>query len=99
MRAGIAVAGGVLGATALAGVVHHYRIAAQRKIAARSPTRLPAMLPPDRQYSVITEDGVELSVEELDPADGGAPELTAVLVHGYTLDRRAWLFQRHHLAH
>ncbi|MGB6163527.1 MAG: alpha/beta hydrolase [Pseudonocardiaceae bacterium] len=60
---------------------------------------LPAVLPPDREYRVVADDGVELSVEELDPADGGVPELTAVLVHGYTLDRRSWLFQRDGLAH
>lgn len=60
---------------------------------------LPVVLPPDREYLVVADDGVELSVEELDPADGGAPELTVVLVHGYLLDRRSWLFQRDGLAH
>src|SRR5262249_43449416 len=28
-------------------------------------------LRPDREYTVITEDGIELSVEEVDPVDGG----------------------------
>jgi pimeloyl-ACP methyl ester carboxylesterase len=97
------IAGGVLGtamaAAAAAAIVHHYRIAAERRIAAIQPSGLPAVLPPDREYTVTAEDGVELSVEELDPADGGAPELTVILVHGYTLDRRSWLFQRHALAH
>jgi pimeloyl-ACP methyl ester carboxylesterase len=102
MRSWTALAGGVavgaLGA-ATAGVVHHYRIAAERRIAALLPGGLPVALPPDREYVVTADDGVELSVEELDPADGGAPGLTVVLIHGYTLDRRAWLFQRHDLAH
>jgi pimeloyl-ACP methyl ester carboxylesterase len=97
------VAGGVLGTavtTALvAGAAHHHRIAELRSHAAELPNGFPAVLPPDREYTVMADDGVELSVEELDPADGGAPEFTVVLIHGVTLDRRCWLFQRHDLAH
>lgn len=96
------VAGGVLGAAAttalVAGRVHHNRIGKLRRLAAELPDQLPAVLPPDREYTVLADDGVELSVEELDPADGGAPEFTVILIHGYTLDRRSWLFQRHDLA-
>ncbi|MGH3868840.1 MAG: alpha/beta fold hydrolase [Pseudonocardiaceae bacterium] len=96
------VAGGVLGtamtAAAVAAVVHHNRIATVRRLATRLLDDLPAVLPPDREYLVMADDGVELSVEELDPADGKAPEFTVVLIHGYTLDRRSWLFQRHDLA-
>jgi pimeloyl-ACP methyl ester carboxylesterase len=55
-------------------------------------------LRPDREYTVITEDGIELSVEEVDPADGGKPELTVVFVHGFALNRRCWHFQRKALA-
>ncbi|MGH3698740.1 MAG: alpha/beta fold hydrolase [Pseudonocardiaceae bacterium] len=91
--------GGVLGTALVAGAVHHHRIATLRKCAAELPDELPAVLPPDREYTVVADDGVALSVEELDPADGGAPELTVFLLHGYTLDRRSWLFQRHDLAH
>lgn len=97
------VLGGVLGmavATALvAGAAHHHRIAKLRRDAAELPDGFPTVLPPDREYTVVADDGVQLSVEELDPADGGAPEFTVVLIHGYTLDRRSWLFQRHDLAH
>jgi pimeloyl-ACP methyl ester carboxylesterase len=93
------VVGGVLGTALVAGAVHHHRIATLRKFAAELPDELPAVLPPDREYTVVADDGVALSVEELDPADGGAPELTVFLLHGYTLDRRSWLFQRHDLAH
>lgn len=97
------VVGGVLGtavtAALVAGVAHHNRIAKLRSDAADLPTGFPAVLPPDREYTVTADDGVELSVEELDPADGGAPEFTVVLIHGYTLSRRSWLFQRHDLAH
>ncbi|MGH3752694.1 MAG: alpha/beta fold hydrolase [Pseudonocardiaceae bacterium] len=103
MRSAAKLAGGVLGTvvtTALvAGAAHHNRIGKLRSYAAGLPDGFPAVLPPDREYTVATDDGVELSVEELDPADGGAPEFTVVLIHGYTLDRRAWLFQRHDLAH
>jgi pimeloyl-ACP methyl ester carboxylesterase len=93
------VVAGVLGTALVAGAAHHNRIAKLRKAAAEFPDELPAVLPPDREYTVLTDDGVALSVEELDPTDGGAPELTVILVHGYTLDRRSWLFQRHELAH
>lgn len=97
------VAGGVLGTAAttaaVAGVTHHHRIAQLRRYTAELPDGFPVVLPPDREYLVAADDGVELFVEELDPADGGAPEFTVVLIHGYALDRRAWLFQRHDLAH
>jgi pimeloyl-ACP methyl ester carboxylesterase len=55
-------------------------------------------LAPDRGYTVITEDGIELSVVEVDPADGGEAELTVVFAHGFALDRRGWHFQRQALA-
>lgn len=53
---------------------------------------------PDRESVVVADDGLSLSVLEIDPADGGAPELTVVLVHGFILDRRMWHFQRVQLA-
>ncbi|MGH3786836.1 MAG: alpha/beta fold hydrolase [Pseudonocardiaceae bacterium] len=93
------VAGGVLGTAAAAAVAHHHRIGKVRSDALELPDELPAALPADREYTVWADDGLALSVEELDPADGGAPELTVVLIHGWTLDRRSWLFQRHDLAH
>ncbi|MGH3772436.1 MAG: alpha/beta fold hydrolase [Pseudonocardiaceae bacterium] len=97
------VASGVLGtvvsSAAVAGRAYHHRIAELRGSAAGLPNGFPAVLPPDREYTVTADDGVELSVEELNPADGRAPELTVILIHGYTLDRRCWLFQRHGLAH
>ncbi|HEY0454582.1 alpha/beta hydrolase [Actinophytocola sp.] len=55
-------------------------------------------LRPDRTYTVITDDGIELAVEEVDPADGGKPEITVVFVHGFALSRRCWHFQRRALA-
>lgn len=55
-------------------------------------------LRPDRTYPVITDDGIELAVEEVDPADGGRPDLTIVFVHGFALSRRCWHFQRRALA-
>jgi pimeloyl-ACP methyl ester carboxylesterase len=62
------------------------------------PGEVLGALSPDRTTSVITEDGIELVVEEVDPADGGKPELTMVFVHGFALSRRAWHFQRRALA-
>ncbi|MFE0028091.1 alpha/beta fold hydrolase [Amycolatopsis sp. NPDC059021] len=55
-------------------------------------------LKPDRTSTVAAEDGTPLSVEEVDPADGGKPELTVVGVHGFALSRKSWHFQRRDLA-
>ena len=51
-------------------------------------------LRPDRECTVLTEDGIELSVEEVDPADGGKPAMTVVFVHGFALNRQSWHYQR-----
>jgi pimeloyl-ACP methyl ester carboxylesterase len=103
VRAAGWVAGGALGTAAttalLAGRAYHHHIAKLRSDAVELPDELPAVREPDREYTVTASDGVELSVEELDPADGGAPEITVILVHGHIVDRRSWLFQRHDLAH
>jgi pimeloyl-ACP methyl ester carboxylesterase len=55
-------------------------------------------LEPDRVSSVVADDGVVISVEEVDPSDGGKPALTAVYVHGFALSRKCWHFQRRDLA-
>ncbi|MBM7770274.1 pimeloyl-ACP methyl ester carboxylesterase [Actinokineospora baliensis] len=55
-------------------------------------------LVPDRTGSVVADDGVLLSYEEVDPADGGQAEITAVLVHGFAMSRLGWHFQRRDLA-
>lgn len=55
-------------------------------------------LRPDRITTVVTDDGIELAVEEVDPADGGKPDLTVVFVHGFALSRQSWHFQRRALA-
>lgn len=103
MRSRMKVAAAVLGtagvAAGVAGRTQHQRVAAVRTFAEGLPSGLPEILPPTREYTAVADDGVELSVEELDPADGGRPELTAVFIHGFTLDRRSWLFQRDELAH
>ncbi|MGY2067696.1 alpha/beta fold hydrolase [Blastococcus sp. SYSU DS0619] len=51
--------------------------------------------PPDRTALVRTDDGVQLTVEEIGPRN--AP-LTVVFVHGYTLSMASWAFQRRTLA-
>ena len=55
-------------------------------------------LAPDRESTVVADDGVSLSVVEIDPVDRGEPELAVVFVHGFVLDRRMWHFQRVELA-
>ncbi|MGH3872255.1 MAG: alpha/beta fold hydrolase [Pseudonocardiaceae bacterium] len=98
MRSARWVTAGLLGTVLVAGAVHHNRIAKLRRLAAELLAELPPALAPDREYPVLADDGVMLSVEELDPIDGGSPELTVLLIHGYTLDRQCWLFQRRELA-
>ncbi len=97
------MAAGVLGvaaaATSVAARAYHHRIGEVRRNLAELPDDLPIVLAPTREYTVTADDGIKLSVEELNPADGGAPELTVILIHGYTLDRRSWLYQRDALAH
>jgi pimeloyl-ACP methyl ester carboxylesterase len=48
--------------------------------------------------SVAADDGVRLSCEEIEPPSDVPADLTVVLVHGFALDRRTWLFQRRFLA-
>lgn len=55
-------------------------------------------LPPDRVSTVAADDGVPLYVEEIDPADGGAADVTLVGVHGVALSTKSWHFQRRDLA-
>ncbi|MQA15612.1 MAG: alpha/beta fold hydrolase [Pseudonocardiaceae bacterium] len=88
--------GGALGTSAaVATAAQRTRIARQRR---EGGTRELSELPLGRESTVTADDGVPLSVEQVDPADGGEPELSVVLVHGYTLDRRSWYFQRRDLA-
>jgi pimeloyl-ACP methyl ester carboxylesterase len=58
----------------VAGAVHLNRVGKLRRDAAHRPDELPPELPPDREYTVFADDGLALSVEELDPVDGGSPE-------------------------
>jgi pimeloyl-ACP methyl ester carboxylesterase len=97
MRA-IGVVGGVVGvATAgltVAGVIQ----ARRRQARSELPAEPLGQLEPTRARTVAADDGVPLSVEEVDPSDGGRAELTVVLVHGFALDRRSWHYQRRDLA-
>ena len=88
---GTAIGVGIAGTAIAVGV-------ARKKHEEPQPREGLGALAPSREYTVITEDGIELSVEEVDPADGGKPVLTVVFVHGFALDRRCWHFQRKALA-
>jgi pimeloyl-ACP methyl ester carboxylesterase len=84
---------------AVSAAAHSARVSQQRRRADDPLADEPlGQLVPDRESTVAADDGVPLSVEEVDPADGGEPELTVVLVHGFALDRRCWHFQRRDLA-
>ncbi|MFD7653049.1 alpha/beta fold hydrolase [Actinosynnema sp. NPDC059797] len=94
--------GGVLGAAATGvavGVAANQKKVSHDRLAADPLADEPlGELPPTRESTVDADDGVPLSVQEVEPDDGGAPELTVVLVHGFALDRRCWHFQRRDLA-
>lgn len=91
---------GALGAAvtgAAVGVATHSTRAAQRRTSTDPHAEeLLGQLRPDRLSTVAADDGVPLSVQEIDPV-GGAAELTVLFVHGFTLDSRAWHFQRRDL--
>ncbi|MCI2424299.1 alpha/beta hydrolase [Saccharopolyspora sp. K220] len=89
---GAAITGAAVGVAA-----HSSRVAAQRKVEDPYADEPLGRLRPDRQSTVAADDGVPLSVQEIQPADGGEPELTVVLVHGFALDSRCWHFQRRDL--
>lgn len=93
-------AGGVLGAAvAGAAVAQTAKVQHQRKRVTDDLADEPlGLLRPDRESTVAADDGVPISVEEIDPEDGGEPDITVVLVHGFALDRRCWHFQRRDLA-
>ena len=97
---------GVTGAVAATGVAvgvaarKRSQIAAARRRLATELSegeRAPGLYPPGEPSSVTADDGVRLSCEEIEPADGRAA-FTVVLVHGFALDRRTWHFQRRMLA-
>jgi pimeloyl-ACP methyl ester carboxylesterase len=89
------VLGGVVGATAAAvaaGIaIEKYAIGRARRVPDLHVGEPFGQLPSDRTTTVIAEDGVPLHVEEVGPSD--AP-LTAVFVHGYTLNLGSFHFQR-----
>lgn len=52
----------------------------------------------DRVSTVAADDGIPLHVEEVDPADGGEPDVTLIGVHGFALSLPSWHFQRRDIA-
>ena len=97
---GWGVLAGALGAAATGVAVgvaakQRAKIAADRR---RLATQLSetSEAPRGEPCSVVADDGVRLSCEEIEAAELAA--LTVVLVHGFALDRRTWHFQRPFLA-
>lgn len=88
---GAAVTGAAVGVAA-----HSTRAAQRRQSTDPHADELLGQLPPDRSSTVAADDGVPLAVQEVDPVEGAA-ELTVLFVHGFTLDSRAWHFQRRDL--
>jgi pimeloyl-ACP methyl ester carboxylesterase len=91
--AGAAATGVVVGVAAR----QHRKIASDRRRLATqlSEGGLPEV-PEGDPCSVVADDGVRLSCEEIE--SDGKPALTVVLVHGFALDRRTWHLQRGFLA-
>jgi pimeloyl-ACP methyl ester carboxylesterase len=93
------VSGALGAAVAGAAVAQTAKVSHERKTATDSLADEPlGALRPDRESTVAADDGVPISVEEVDPGDGGEADITVVLVHGFALDRRCWHFQRRDLA-
>jgi len=92
-----ALIGGAIGVAA-AGTAIAVGVSRRRGETDGLPGERLGALRPDRERTVITQDGITLSVEEVDPADGGKPELTIVFVHGFALNRLSWHHQRQALA-
>jgi pimeloyl-ACP methyl ester carboxylesterase len=88
------VIGGVLGVVATGAAVGAAVRSKRRDIEDMYADEPFGKLDPDRTSTVAADDGVPLYVEEIDPEDGGTPELTVVLVHGFALSRLCWHFQR-----
>lgn len=90
---GAAATGVAVGAAARKGS----QIATQRR---QPATRLgsdgaaPGAQPSGEPSSVTADDGVRLSCDEIEPAEGRRAAFTVVFVHGFALDRRMWHFQR-----
>ncbi|MGM1060971.1 alpha/beta fold hydrolase [Saccharothrix sp. Mg75] len=95
-------AGGILGAAATGVAVgvaaNQKKVSDDRKADDPHADEPLGGLTPNRESTVAADDGVPLSVEEVDPVDGGPADLVVVLVHGFALDRRCWHFQRRDLA-
>jgi len=95
---GLALAGGLAGAVALgvAGGLTAERRTMRGPRSRPDPTarELASATQAQRSSTVRSDDGVELLVEEVGPAD--AP-LTVVFCHGYTLEMACWHFQRRDL--
>jgi pimeloyl-ACP methyl ester carboxylesterase len=95
------IATGVLGAAALGGVtaqrisVRRYQSAQAALMTDRHHEDGYGSLKPDRTYSVDTDDGVALHVEEVGPVT--AP-ITVIFSHGWTLRSGSWHYQRLALA-
>ena len=93
-----AVAGLTAGAAVAAGgavAAHTVRQARRERIAVgRRSLTGDLELTPTRETTVRTEDGVTLHVEIDEPATVRAGRPTVVLVHGFTVSCRAWVFQR-----
>ena len=95
------IATGVIGAAALGGVTAQ-RISVRKYQSAQSALMTDprqedgyGLLKADRTYSVDTDDGVALHVEEVGPVT--AP-ITVIFAHGWTLRSGAWHYQRLGLA-
>ncbi|RZS37108.1 pimeloyl-ACP methyl ester carboxylesterase [Herbihabitans rhizosphaerae] len=93
-----AIVGGAVGIAATGTAIGATLLSRRRKAEDPYADEPLGKLQPDRTSTVAADDGVPLSVEEIDPADGGKPDLTVVYVHGFAISRRSWHFQRRDLA-
>lgn len=90
-----AVLGVLTAGTGAAVAVQRRRVGVQRRAPDASGGTPFGALPAARSYTVFTDDGIRLHVEEVGPPDA---DLVVVFVHGYTLALGSWHYQRLALA-
>jgi len=88
---GVVAAVGAAAVAGAAGLVRQRRAANERALFAKGSGDVVPTPDADRESIVRTEDGVVLHVEEIGPND--AP-LTVIFAHGFTLNLKAFRYQR-----
>lgn len=94
-RTAVGLAAGAAVAAGGAAAAHTVRQARRERVAVGRRTLTGSLEhTPDRQTAVRTGDGVTLHIEVDEPSTPRAGAPTVVLLHGFTVSSRSWIFQR-----